>query len=79
MVVPGGKETLQQWGAAVLISFVFLAFSTPDFAIGQTGPQHPAASAASKQGVEASNGVTPMKSTTALATTLLKYFILNIS
>lgn len=73
------NHTVQRCGATIAISLVFLTFSTCDFAfIGQAGPQHSADCAEWQRGIEASKGSAPMVNTTTLATTLLKYFILNI-
>lgn len=73
---PESNHTLQRCGTTIDMSFVFLAFSTCNFAfIGQAGPQHSADSAEWQCGIAASNGIAPMARTTTLATILLKYFI----
>jgi hypothetical protein len=68
-----GKEPLQQWGAPVVTSATPFITSMRAIAfIGQWGPQQPVNWPARLQGPDASNGLSPMKRTTTLATTLAK-------
>ena len=74
-----GKETLQQWGAPLVTSATpFIASMFAIAFIGQWGPQQPVNWPARLQGPEASNGLSPMKRTTTLATTLAKRLMFDV-